>query len=336
MQPGRHISFSDDDPDAIDNGRVSGLENVAPRLWLGNRDFVYGSKKGNYQLISTRPGQFYAENATMLTGRFINNKDLDDRRKVVAIGQPLQQELFPNGDHIGKIIKVGGIAFKVVGSFKDSGGMGDNRRAYIPMTVGQMVFDRGRNVHAISSTIGDATPEQSLEIEQGIRNRLAALHQFSPEDKRAVWINNTTDQFMQVLNVLNAISLFVWIIGIGTIVAGIVGIGNIMMIVVKERTREIGIRKALGATPLSVVSLIILEAIFITSIAGYMGLVAGVFTLEAVANAIEDPGIFQNPEVSLTTASIATLVLIVAGTLAGLFPAMKAASISPIEALREE
>lgn len=336
MQPGRHISFSDDDPDAIDNGRVSGLENVAPRLWLGNRDFVYGSKKGNYQLISTRPGQFYAENATILTGRFINNKDLDDRRKVVAIGQPLQQELFPNGDHIGKIIKIGGIAFKVVGSFKDSGGMGDNRRAYIPMTVGQMVFDRGRNVHAISSTIGDATPEESLEIEQGIRNRLAALHQFSPEDKRAVWINNTTDQFMQVLNVLNAISLFVWIIGIGTIVAGIVGIGNIMMIVVKERTREIGIRKALGATPFSVVSLIIMEAIFITSIAGYMGLVAGVFTLEAVANAIEDPGIFQNPEVSLTTASIATLVLIVAGTLAGLFPAMKAASISPIEALREE
>jgi putative ABC transport system permease protein len=136
--------------------------------------------------------------------------------------------------------------------------------------------------------------------------------------------------------VLNAISLFVWIIGLGTIVAGIVGIGNIMMIVVKERTREIGIRKALGATPFSVVSLIIMEAIFITSIAGYMGLVAGVFTLEAAANAIEDSGIFQNPEVDLTTASIAMLVLIVAGTLAGLFPAMKAASISPIEALREE
>lgn len=336
MQPGRRIGFTDDDREAIANGRVDGLENVASRLWLGSKDMVYGDKKGNYQLISTYPGQFYAENATMITGRFLNEIDIEERRKVIVLGLPIQRELFPNDDHLGKEIKVGGISFKVVGTFKDGGGDRDNRRGYIPQTVGQMVFDRGRNVHAISSTIGDATPEQSLVIEQNIRERLAALHQFSPEDKRAVWINNTTDQFMQVLNVLNAISLFVWIIGIGTIIAGIVGIGNIMMIVVKERTREIGIRKALGATPFSVVSLIIMEAIFITSIAGYMGLVAGVFTLEAVSGMIEDPGIFQNPEVDLLTASIATLVLIVSGTLAGLVPAIKAASISPIEALRDE
>ncbi len=336
MKPGRSIRFTDDDMDAIDNGRVDGLENVASRLWLGTKDMVYGDQKGNYQLISTHPGQFYAENATMLTGRFLNEIDIEERRKVIVIGLPIQEQLFPAGDHLGKLLNVGGIAFKVVGTFKDTGGDGDNRRGYIPMTVGQMVFDRGRNVHAISSTIGDASPEESLVIEQRIRDRLAALHQFSPEDKRAVWINNTTDQFMQVINVLNAISLFVWIIGIGTIIAGIVGVGNIMMIVVKERTREIGIRKALGATPFSVVSLIIMEAIFITSIAGYLGLVAGVFTLEAVSNMIEDPGIFQNPEVDLLTASIATIILVVAGTLAGLIPAIKAASISPIEALREE
>ncbi|MCF8461147.1 MAG: ABC transporter permease [Flavobacteriales bacterium] len=335
MQPGRHIRFTDDDHHAID-GRVDGLENVASRLWLNSKDMVYGDKKGNYQLISTHPGQFYAENATMITGRFLNEIDIEQRRKVIVLGLPIQQELFPNGDHLGKEINVGGISFLVIGTFKDGGGDQDNRRGYIPMTVGQMVFDRGRNVHAMSSTIGDATPEESLVIEQKIRDRLAALHQFSPEDKRAVWINNTTDQFMQVLNVLNAISLFVWIIGIGTIIAGIVGIGNIMMIVVKERTREIGIRKALGATPFSVVSLIIMESIFITTIAGYLGLVVGVFTLEAVSGMIEDPGIFQNPSVDLTTASIATLVLIVAGTLAGLVPAIKAASISPIEALREE
>lgn len=335
MQPGRHIGFTDDDHNALDD-RVVGLENVASRLWLNNRDMVYGDKKGNYGVISTHPGQFYAENATIVTGRFLNEIDIEERRKVIVLGIPIQQELFPNGDHLGKELNVGGISFTVVGTFKDGGGDQDNRRGYIPMTVGQMVFDRGRNVHAMSATIGDATPEESLVIEQKIRDRLAALHQFSPEDKRAVWINNTTDQFMQVLNVLNAISLFVWIIGIGTIIAGIVGIGNIMMIVVKERTREIGIRKALGATPFSVVSLIIMESIFITSIAGYLGLVAGVFTLEAVSGMIEDPGIFQNPSVDLTTASIATLVLIVAGTLAGLVPAIKAASISPIEALREE
>jgi len=336
MQPGRSVQFTDDDHNAIDEGRVSGLENVASRLWLQDKDMVYGDKKGSFGLISTHPGQFYAENATMVTGRFLNEIDIEERRKVIVLGLPIQQELFPNGDHLGKEINVGGISFTVVGTFKDGGGDSDNRRGYIPMTVGQMVFDRGRNVHAMSMTIGDASPEESLVIEQKIRDRLAALHQFSPEDKRAVWINNTTDQFMQILNVLNAISLFVWIIGIGTIIAGIVGIGNIMMIVVKERTREIGIRKALGATPFSVVSLIMMESIFITSIAGYLGLVAGVFTLEAVSGMIEDPGIFQNPSVDLATASIATLVLIVAGTLAGLVPAIKAASISPIEALREE
>ncbi|TNF30005.1 MAG: ABC transporter permease, partial [Bacteroidetes bacterium] len=283
MKPGTTIRFTDDDHLAIDNGRVAGLENVASRLWLSNQNFVYGDKKGNYQLISTHPGQFYAENATMVTGRFLNDLDVEERRKVIVIGIPIQEELFPNGDHLGKQVSVGGIMFTVIGTFKDGGGSRDNRRGYIPMTVGQTVFDRGRNVHAISTTIGDATPEESLIIEQNIRNRLATLHQFSPEDKRAVWINNTTDAFMQVLNVLNGISLFVWVIGIGTIVAGIVGIGNIMMIVVKERTREIGIRKALGATPYSVVSLIMLEAIFITSIAGYLGLIAGVFTLEAAS-----------------------------------------------------
>jgi len=336
LQPGRSIRFTDDDHDVIDNGRVTGLENVASRIWVSNHDMVYKNRKGNFGVIATHPGQFYAENATMITGRFLNDIDTEQRRKVIVLGIPIQEELFPKGDHLGKEINVGGISFKVIGTFKDGGGARDNRRGYIPITVGQIVFDRGRNVHAISSTIGGATPEESLVIEQEIRSRLAALHQFSPEDKRAVWINNTTDQYMQVLNVLNAISLFVWIIGIGTIIAGIVGIGNIMMIVVKERTREIGIRKALGASPFSVVSLIIMEAIFITSIAGYLGLVAGVFLLEAASSLIEDPGIFQNPEVDLNTASIATLVLIIAGTLAGLIPAIKAASISPIEALREE
>lgn len=335
MKPGRFISFTDDDHEAIKAG-IDEVENVSSRMWVNNFTMVYGKEKGTYNVISTHPGGFNAENATMLAGRFINDLDIEKRRKVIVLGEPLRKQFFPNGDHVGKELKVGGISFKVVGSFTDGGGNRDMRRGYIPITVAQTIYGRPRQVHNMSMTIGDATPEESLAIEQKIRDKIAALHQFSPEDKRAIWINNTTDQFMQVVKVLNAISLFVWIIGIGTIVAGIVGIGNIMMIVVKERTREIGIRKALGATPFSVVSLIILEAIFITSIAGYMGMVAGVFTLEAVAEFVENPGIFRNPEVDLQTAITATLVLVFAGTLAGLFPAIKAASISPIEALREE
>lgn len=336
MKPGRRINFTDADYEII-NTQVLGVENVSSRLWAGTRPIVYGNKNAAYQVICCHPGQFYAENATMIDGRFINDIDVKESRKVVALGEPIRKEFFPNGDHIGKLIKVDGISFTVVGSFKDGGGDRDNRRVYVPMTTGQKIFEPGiQSVHAMSMTIGEANLEKSIAITNDIRKKLAALHVFSPEDKRAVWINNTTEQYIQVLNVLNAISLFVWIIGIGTIVAGVVGVGNIMMIVVKERTREIGIRKALGATPVSVVSMIIMEAIFITSIAGYLGLVAGVFTLEAVSNAIEDPGIFRNPEVELGTALAATAVLVIAGTLAGLFPALKAASIKPIEALRDE
>ena len=335
MKTGRFIQFSDDDHIALD-GTIKGVENLSSRMWVNDHTMVYGKEKGTYGVISTHPGGFNAENATIAAGRFINDIDIEKRRKVIVLGEPLRKQFFPNNDHVGKDLKVGGISFKVIGSFTDGGGDRDMRRGYIPITVAQTIYGRSRDVNNLSMTIGDATPEESKIIEQKIRDKLAALHQFSPDDKRAIWINNTTDQFMQIVRVLNAISLFVWIIGIGTIVAGIVGIGNIMMIVVKERTREIGIRKALGATPFSVVSLIIMEAIFITSIAGYMGMVAGVFTLEAVAGFVENPGIFRNPEVDLNTAIIATLVLIFAGTLAGLFPAIKAASISPIEALREE
>ncbi len=336
MLPGRPIAFSDSDYDVLKQSGIAKMEHLSSRLSHEPKNMVYGQKKGNYGVVSGHPGQQHAENITIVSGRFLNDSDVSDRRKVITLGEPIRKELFPNNDHLGKQLLVGGIAFQIIGSFADKGGDGDNRRAYIPISVGQAVFDRPRNVHAMSLTIGDATPEESLVIEQKLRNRLAAFHQFSPEDKRAVWINNSTDQFMQIVNVLNAISLFVWIIGLGTIIAGIVGVGNIMMIVVKERTREIGIRKALGATPFSVVSLIIMEAIFITSIAGYLGLVAGVFTLEAVSGVIEQQGIFQNPQVDMNIAIIATLVLIVAGTLAGLFPAIRAASISPIEALREE
>lgn len=332
---GRAIRFTDRDHEVID-AQVERIDKVSSRLWLGSRTMNVGQKNGAFQVIACHPGQFFAENATMMQGRFINDIDIRDCRKVMVVGEPIKNQFFPDGNFLGKEIKVDGIVFKVVGYFKDSGGDRDNRRAYIPMTTGQKVFDRGNNVHAISMMIGEADLEASIDITENVRRKMAGLHSFSPQDQRAVWINNTTENFNKVLSVLNAISLFVWIIGIMTIVAGIVGVGNIMMVVVKERTKEIGIRKALGATPFSVISMIMLEAIFITSIAGYLGLVAGVFTLEAVSNAIEDPGIFRNPGVDMATAIKATVVLVVAGSLAGLVPAMKAAMIKPIEALREE
>lgn len=335
LKSGRDIIFKQETFELVDQ-KVANVQFVSPRLWMGKRNLNYLDKKGAHQVIACHPGQFFAENCTMVKGRFINKNDIDQVRKVVVLGEPIREEYFPNNDHVGKEIRMDGIAFTVIGSFTDKGGSWDTRRVYIPTTTAQHVFNANRQVHALSMMVGNATVDQTVAISNDIRRKLASLHNFAPNDERAIYVNNSTEQFMQVIGVLKAIQLFVWVIGLGTIVAGIVGVSNIMMIVVKERTREIGIRKALGATPFNVVSQVVMEALLITSVAGYLGLVAGVFTLEGVSTLITDPGIFRNPEVDLGTAITATLALIASGGLAGLFPALRAASIRPIEALRDE
>ena len=173
-------------------------------------------------------------------------------------------------------------------------------------------------------------------MSETIKNKLSSTHRFDPEDERAINVNNNTERFQKVTSVLDAITAFIWAIGIMTIIAGIVGISNIMTIVVKERTREIGIRKALGATPWSIISLILFESILITGISGYIGLVLGVGLMEGIAAAIPDSEMIRNPTIDIGVAMYATVLLVVAGTVAGFFPARRAANIKPIEALREE
>ena len=334
LNAGRHIQFNNQSGDMLQAANLP-VTDFSRRLWSGQFTMVYKDKTATYTVFAVSAGHRYAENITMLEGRWINQADDDEKRKVIVLGEPVRKELFPNGDHVGKEIRVDGINFTVIGSFSDTGGNRDMRRAYIPTEVGQAVY-RPNEVHQFTMMVGDATLEETIDISNDLRKRMASFFNFDPNDQNAIWINNSTEHFMQVINVLNGISLFVWILGIMTIIAGVVGVGNIMMIVVKERTREIGIRKALGASPSSIVGLILMESIFITSIAGYLGLVAGVFLLEFVSSQITDPGIFRNPEVDLNTAIAATLVLIAAGAFAGLIPALRAASIRPIEALREE
>jgi putative ABC transport system permease protein len=185
-------------------------------------------------------------------------------------------------------------------------------------------------------TVGDATVSESEAIANELRNRMADRHDFDPKDERAVSISNAVVEFQRFVNLMGGIRTFVWVIGIGTLLAGVVGVSNIMMIAVKERTREIGIRKAIGATPGSVMGLVLQEAVFITSVAGYFGLVAGVAVLEGMKRGLGKSEFFRNPEVDLGVAVSATLLLILAGAVAGFFPARRAAAVRPIEALREE
>lgn len=249
----------------------------------------------------------------------------------------ISDALFKQEDPIGKFIHVSGIPFKVTGVFKDNGGDRDMQRVYIPVSTAQRIFNYGNKIANLSIVTKDIDVEESQAMAEEIRQTIAQSHKFDPTDQRAVGVWNNLEQFKRFLNLFASIRLFIWIIGIGTIIAGVVGVSNIMMIVVKERTQEIGIRKALGATPWSIINLILLESVLITSFSGYIGLVMGVGLLELISPMFETADtFFKNPEVDITVAIGATLVMVVSGMLAGFVPARKAARIQPIEALRYE
>lgn len=337
LKAGRTIQFTNEDYDLM-NQEIPHIDKISGRLniWQNNT-ISYKKEYGNFDIIACHPGYGYYETLDILTGRFINNDDIIDFRKVVIISTVVRDALFKDEDPIGKFIDVSGIPFKVTGLFSDSGGDRDMQRVYVPLSTAQRIFNYGNRIFTIGIVTKDIDVEESRAMAEEVRQTLAQAHKFDPADQRAVFVWNNLEQFKQFLNLFASIRLFIWIIGIGTIIAGVVGVSNIMMIVVKERTNEIGIRKALGATPWSIVSLILLESVLITSFAGYIGLVLGVGLLELISPVFESSDtFFKNPEVDIFVALGATAVMVVSGMLAGFVPARKAAAIQPIEALRYE
>jgi putative ABC transport system permease protein len=338
LKEGRPIRFTMEDYDLL-NREIEFIEHPSARqdVWRSNT-ISYDGEYGNFDIVSCHPGYGYYETLELLGGRFINNDDIDHTRKVVVMSTIVRDALFKNGnDPIGEFIQINGVPFKVVGFFTDPGGDRDMQRVYIPVTTAQRIFNFGNRVSVLCMTTKEITVEQSQQMTDDIRYTLASAHTFNPEDQRAIFIRNNIEQFKQFLSLFANIRLFIWIIGIGTIVAGVVGVSNIMMIVVKERTQEIGIRKAMGATPWSIISLILQESVLITAFAGYIGLVMGVGLLELIKPVFESgDAFFRNPEVNLGIAIGATVILVVAGMLAGFVPARKAAKVKPIEALRFE
>jgi putative ABC transport system permease protein len=269
-------------------------------------------------------------------GRFLNVQDLKHFRKSVAIGRAVKEDLFGEADPVGAFIKVSGVPFQVVGWYDDYGHERDIQRVYIPYTTAQSVFSNTDYFWNISlNTTADM--EESHQMEQQIRKLMAGRHRFDPEDRRAIFIFNGIENFQQFMNLFKGIRMFIWVIGLGTIIAGIVGVSNIMMIVVKERTREFGIRKSIGASPASIIGMILMESVVITAMAGYIGLFAGTLLLELVAPLFSESGtFFRNPEVDIRIALSATAILILSGTIAGYIPARRAAAIRPVEALKDE
>jgi len=334
FQPGREIELNNED---YNSTHIKSPENkiTAASVGEGNKTLVYKNKNGSFFTRSCMPDHDYLENCKIVEGRFVNNNDIDQVRKVAVIGLPVQEALFVKENPIGKYISVDGIPFKVIGTFTDPG-RGDNDRIYIPVSTMQRAFNGQNKLNVIWLSTGDATIEAGNSLADEIKNELARKYQFDPKDANAINVYNNSVEYERIMNMLNGIKLFVWIIGIGTLIAGIVGVSNIMMIAVKERTKEIGVRKAIGATPSSIIGMIIMESVLITSVAGYLGLMAGVGILELAKKFMPPSDFFLNPEVNFNIAIAATVLLIIAGGCAGLFPALRAAHINPVLALRDE
>lgn len=334
--PGRPVLFKNQDFADLAR-KVPGIEHFTGRYWLwGEFSVSYGSKRSSFNIVGVHPDHQFLEKTLMTRGRYLDDDDLRQKRKVCVIGSKVREILFDSRDPVGEYVNIRGLAYKVIGEFEDVGGENELRKIYVPLSTAQLVYNQPEIIHQLLFTVGDATVEQSQAMVERARRVLAQNHGFSIDDRRALRVGNNLEQFTRITGVFRWIRIFVWVVGVGTLLAGIIGIGNIMLISVAERTKEIGIRKALGATPVSIIRMVLGEALVLTGVSGYAGLVAGVGVVELVAAKFPEAPFFRQPSVSLQIAVSATLLIMGAGALAGFFPAYRAARVNPVVALRSD
>jgi putative ABC transport system permease protein len=332
--PGRPVSFDDTDLEALERD-VPGIEYLSGRFYVrGVLPVSRGGRSATFDVRGCHPDHQYMEKTIILAGRFIDDLDVSGRRKVAVIGPSVKEALFGKADPLGEVINVRGVNYTVVGVFEDQGGQGELRRIYIPISTAQLVYHGANRVHQIMFTTGAASLAESESMAKRSREILSERHDISPLDRRALQISNNLVQFRKLMDIFDMIRSFVWLVGIGTLIAGIVGVSNIMIISVQERTLEIGIRKALGATPWSIIRMVLGEALLITSAAGYAGLTAGVACVELLRHYMPPNEYLRNPTVDVRVGVVATLLLIVTGALAGFLPARHAAQVRPVVAMR--
>lgn len=336
LQSGRRIQFRNDDSKFINDKFNSDIQFFSPNIERYNVQATYKGEQNTYTVRGVYPDYQPLESAVIQEGRFISVIDLKEKAKVIAIGRMVEKDLFKNLNAYGKNIILDGISYKVIGVFNDPGGDNDERFIYAPFTTIQGIYKPNDELDRFGLTFNPKlTADQAISFSNLLTKVLKEKHKVDPRDQRAIRVQNYaegTKNVQQFMFVLNVIILF---IGIGTLIAGIIGISNIMVYIVKERTKEIGIRKALGATPKSIVGMIMLESIFVTAIAGYSGLLIGVFALKAIGKSLEKYFIV-NPSVETYVVVGATIILILAGTIAGYLPAKRASRIKPIVALNDE
>jgi putative ABC transport system permease protein len=335
FKSGRTIEFDNKDLAAIQKKFAFQIQYITPRIQR-NYNIKYKNKSNNYGLRAVAPGHQNAEKTILMKGRYINQQDILNKTKYVVIGRLVEIDLFEGADALGKFVNIGKRSFKVVGVFQDDGGDNEERFVYTPYTTNQLIEKNtdkvGQIIVAFKPIIGY---QGAMLFEEELMAFMKKRHDINPVDEGAIFLRNVADDLEQNQQFGSLLQIVVAFVGIGTLIAGIIGISNIMVYVVKERTKELGIRKAIGATPRSVITMILQESIFITTAAGYVGLFGGILLLKSMGDTLDDYFI-KNPYIDTDTAIFATVLLIVFGGIAGYVPARRAARIKPIEALNDE
>lgn len=331
----RRIEFENSDLIDIKDNFKFFLEDITPRINRSAR-VRYRGESDNYSTRAVAPAHQQIEKTLIMKGRFINQDDLLNKTKNIVIGRLVAKDLFDKKNPIGKYLEIGSSAFKVIGVFQDQSGDREERLIYMPYTTQQLIE---KNNDKIDRIIVSFRPElgyaSALTFERQLRLFLKKKKSIDPRDTNGIRIRNVADQIKQNQQFASVLQLIVAFVGIGTLIAGIIGISNIMVFVVKERTKELGVRKALGATPKSVITMVLQESIFITVLSGITGMIGGIALLSNIGDRLEEFFIID-PYIDNFTAVVATILLILFGAIAGYIPAKRAASIKPIVALRDE
>jgi putative ABC transport system permease protein len=281
------------------------------------------------------PDHITLERSNLLSGRFINARDVLESRKVAVIGPNIVEELFKVAEPVGAFVRINGILFQVVGTFEDPGSRWENRVAYVPFSTAQSLFRSDDSVDQVIYSTGDMTTEATVDQSGRMLSWLKDVKVVHPDDSRGVRVDNNNEEYAMYASIFEGIRLFIWGIGLMTLLAGAVGVANILAIGVKERTKEIGVRKALGATNGSIVALVVMESTVLMLLSGCLGLMFAVGLLTGVAP-MANHEYFQNPQVDHRVALFALGVLVLVGLASGLGPALRAVAIRPVEALRDE
>ena len=336
-QEGRRVRLKLSDAKRIEEN-IEGIEFVVPRNQTNS--FVVRNKlSGNFGVAGDYPLLDVVQKKKLLKGegRFINQTDIDENRKVAVISEDIYKQLFEKDENpFGELIRINNINFTVIGVFEVTPFGGPQTAIHIPFTTFQQIYNQGENIGWMMIT---GKPEFDIkQMEEDIKLLLRNLHKIHPNDQRAFGSFNLGDMFKDIVGFLKGMQFLTWFVGIATLIAGVFAIGNILLITVKERTKEIGVRRALGATPFEIKRQIVVEAVFLTLVAGIVGIISGGWILILMDKTLGqgDDATFVNASVSIGVVFIALLILVALGTIIGLIPAFKATSVKPIEALREE